>query len=252
MAVQLLPGTTQWTAALKPFIEVAPEVSLAITTLLGGAIYMIDRSLNSHGKGNRIVSRDIDGYSPALRMAWYTTKLINRTDMFSSLPEDHQSVICQNMAVFVQLVSDALSVPGIQSLWEQHGSDIEIEIVDFVAEAQGLLANWLHRLSGSQQGIVSIVLDRLLIGSEGTSSTAYYNGRAYAEISAEIMELTGHTNVAKHEERLRGVRNTSDVIAAAAFLAGAPDSKGLLRLCNEYLANLTGLEIRDNVEDGMF
>ena len=251
IAIELSPGTAQWSAVLRPFIEVAPENAMVITTLLGGAVYAIDRSSTPQGEGNASVSRDADGYSPALRMAWYITKLVNVTAIFESLPEEHQIVTCQHMAIFNQLASDALSLPGIHGLWEQHGLDVEIEIIDLIAEAQGLLAKWLRTSSESQQSFVETLLDRLSIGLEGTSSAAYYNARAYAEISVEMNDQLGHTNHGKHDERLRTLRKPSDVIAAAAFLAGAPDSNGLLRLCNEYLSDLTGLDLPDNHEDGM-
>ena len=226
-------------------------MSLAITNLLGGAVYLVEQLPESRNTSEATISYDSDGYSPALRMAWYTTKLIKATDVFSHVTMHYRCVICRYLALFVQVASDNLSIPGPVSLWEHQGLDVEADVVDMIAEAQNLLASWLRNSATLGESYVSDAISLLLGNSRGTSATSYYSGRASAALSAEYRELHGGITSSEDEIRLKTLPETSEAISGAALLAGVADSEGLLRLCNQLIANLTGLPLYDNLQDGM-
>lgn len=247
-----MPNTEQWTAALEPFVKAIPNVSLAITNILGGAVYLVNQLPEPQITSETTISYDNDGYSPALRMAWYTTKLINATGISSNVTTQDRSVICRYLALFVQVASDNMSIPRPISLWEHQGFDVEANVIDMIAEAQNLLASWLRISATPEDSHVLVALSLLLDNSTGTSAASYYCGRASAALSAEYREFHGGTTTSKDEARLKTLPKTSEVISGAAFVAGVADSEGLLRLCNHYIANLTGLPLYNDPHDSTF
>ena len=212
-------------------------------------MYLVDKLPGSRNTSEATITYDCDGYSPALRMAWYTTKLINATDIFSSVTTHDRSMICRHLALFVQVASDNLSIRGSFSLWEHESLDMENDVIDMIAEAQNLLASWFRIPATPKESYVSIAIRLLLENSIGTSAASYYSGRASAALSAEYRDLHGGTTTSEDEARLRTLPKTSEVISGAAFLAGVADSEGLLRLCNQYIASLTGLPLYDIPQD---
>lgn len=244
-ADQLLPDLEQWNAALHQFVTRPPNASLAITNSFGGALCLISRDSSTITQD---VSRDGDGYSSAFRMAQYTTKLINSTSIFDSSAIQQQMLVCKNMAIFIQLAGDDLSVPGAIPLWEFADPDLEFEVTDFIADAQVLLASWLHIFPLST--FVSEAETQLSHESSGISSASYYSARAYSAMAIEITEFHGVRGIEDEEtKRLKELRRSPrDVFAAAATFTSICESKELLRLCNGLLADLTGQDLRKGTD----
>ena len=237
VANELLPSATQWGDALAPFITRSPNESLAITNPIGGALFLL---LRSPDPSKRKISWDADGYSSAFRMARYATKLILSTDCFSHALKESKVVTCKAMATFLQLAGDDLSVKGSPPLWELVDPDLESEVVDFVAEAQALLASSLTL------DCITDVQKQLLYNTAGRSTTSYYNARAYSALMIEIAELQG-AQVIRHSDvgQLKQLRQSPDVFTSAALLTSVSDSKETLKLCNGLLADLTGQQLHE-------
>ena len=197
------------------------------------------------------IHRDGEGHSAALRMAQYTTDIIKSTDILDSATQEQKRTVCKYMALFLQLASDNLSVPGSMPLWESVDPEIESEIVDFVAEAQSLLTGWLHGRDSLTSETISEVQKRLLDDSCGLTSTSYYSGRAYSVITAEISELRGSTANTSDADLIKGFRRSNDVFVVAAYLTSASESEELFRLCNYLLTDLTGHDFDNDPAEGM-
>lgn len=229
-----------------------PNPSLAIMNSLGGAIYLIDQPSAPTNASHVENTRDIDGHSAAVRAAWYTTKIIRATDILSYVAIERQVVVWRHLSQFLQLASDNISVPGCNDLWRHQDPDLEIEILDFIAEAQGLLASWLLKNCQESSSIITTIRNELLEESHGFTVQSYYSGRAYALVTAEITERHGHASVDEEVEQLRTIRRSPNVFTAAAFLASASESKALLRLCNELVADLTGHNFHKKTKEGVY
>lgn len=244
-ADRLLPDLDHWNAALHPFITRSPNASLAITNSFGGAVYLISPDL-SHG--TQEIPRDTDGYSSAFRMAHYTIKLMNITGVFDSSTTERKTNTCKNIALFIQLAGDDLSVPGVVPLWDITDLDLESEITDLIAEAQALLALWLH--IGPLPTFVSETETQLLQDSSGLSAASYYSARAYSAMAIEITEIHGVRGIEDEEtKRLRELRRSpQEIFIAAAKFTSICESKELLRLCNGLLADFTGQDLRKATE----
>ena len=191
------------------------------------------------------ISRDLDGYTPAFRMAQYTTKLIKSTKIFDNVAKEVKIAVCKFVAIFLQLASDDLNVSGPFPLCKISDLDQEFEIVDFVGEAQVLLTAWLT------SSFIAEVQSQLLADTSGHSAASYYSARTYTALSTEVSESQGvHVNHGDESDRLKQLRKSPDLFTSAALLTSASDSKELLRLCNVVLADLTGRNFSENVEDG--
>ena len=244
----LLPNSNEWKTALAPFILRVPDSSLAITNAFGGSLSLI--SSPPSGSVDTTIHRDGDGNSAALRMAQYTTKMIKSTDIFDKASRERKATVCKYMAIFLQLASDNLSVPGSMPLWEFADPDIESEIVEFVTEAQGLLGDWLHSKVSLTSEFLADVQEQLLDDSYGLTASSYYNGRAFSTLTAETAELHGPSAHVNDADLIRGFRRSNDAFVAAAYLTSASESEELFRLCNYLLTDLTEHNFRRSLAEG--
>ena len=247
IAARLLPDAGQWNSAIRPFLLQSPNPSLAITNSFGGSISLITNI--SPDTIQRTASRGTDGYSSLFRVTKYGVKLINSTKIFDYITNEQRTLLCKHLALFIQLASDELSVPGDLRLWDSLDSDQESEVVDFVAEAQSLLASWFQG-KPSATAFVEAVQDQLLHDSYGHASSSYYSARAYSAMTTEIVEVHGHKGHKNDADRLKAMRKSADVFAAVACLTSAPFSKDIQRLCNELLADLTGYSFGEDTAEG--
>lgn len=197
------------------------------------------------------ISRDGDGNSAAFRMAQYTTQTIKGTGVFDSATHEQKITVCKYMALFLQLSSDNLSVPGSMPLWDSIDLDRESEIVNFVAEAQSLLGGWCRRRDSPTSGSISEVQKQLLDDSCGLTASSYYSGRAYSALAAEIAELHGPSAHSNDADLIKGFRRSDDAFVAGAYLTSASESEELFRLCNYLVTDLTGHDFHKNPLEGM-
>ena len=217
---------------------------------IGDSVYMIDApAANIVGES---VAQDAGGFSSAVRMSWYTTKLIKATCILDLVDPEQQIEIYKNLALVTQLASDDLSISGVGQLWQQDDAEVEAEIIDFVVEVQGLLAVWLRDPRSSSSGLITKVLDRLLEASHGLTVLAYYSGRVYSTLATELTELLGSSHISIDMERARDLRKSPDIFTSAAILTASTESKGLFRLSNELLADLTDDEFYEKTDEGWY
>ena len=233
---------------MEPFNAQGLNPSLATTNPLGGALSLV--SASSSISTRQPIARDEDGYSSAFRMARYSAKLIASTKAFELITNNHKIVVCKNLALFLQLAGDNLSIAGCIPLWTTIDPDQEAEIIDLIAETQNLFAPWLSA-EPSLSTFVRVAQGQLLDDADGSTTRSYYSGRAYTALAAETKEIPGHLVGENDVDRLKVMRESKDAFASAAYLTSAPESKELQRLCNELLADLTAFNPEADTRDGM-
>lgn len=182
-------------------------------------------------------------------MAKYTTKMIGGTKAFDYVTNVHKAVIYKNLALFLQLASDNLSISGAMPLWSSADPDQESEVIDLVAETQTIFASWLTS-EPSISGFVHLAQSQLLKDANGRLASSYYSGRAYSALAVERKETHGHRGGESDTDRLKTMRKSADVFASAAYLTAAPESKELQRLCNELVADLTDHDFQGSPDEG--
>ncbi|KAI9830833.1 MAG: hypothetical protein M1819_005358 [Sarea resinae] len=265
LAIQLLPGPGQWADAIQPFMGVAPHPSLALTNPLGGAVYLIDRSKAEESlRSISSLPRDLNGYSSCLRMASYTVGLLKEADLSNLLSPEMRGEVFRWLTLIILLTNDNITLSGANHIWSEAIPEAEAQVLDFIFDAQNLLSQWLKMpdtwwIQGdplrTQQHSESS-LDKFIEGSAGLSPSAFYYARAFSTVRSETIELRGWhpSQETPWTERLR-LRDPEDTFIVAATLTGfkVPISmnKESLRMCNQLIADLTGLDINTNPEKAL-
>jgi hypothetical protein len=249
---QLLPPSSSWFAALAPFFDGSIPQEFAITHPLAGAVYLVQSTPTNVATR---LEQDVEGYSVPLRMAMYTTRLLTASE--SAHVELHSEVY-QLLAITLQIANDNLSIAGSTKLWSINNPETEAEMVEFVAECQGLLTRWLQESDESNESnFIGGATEALLNASNSVSKEAYYNAQAYCTTVGELIELHGWQSrkTADLETQLRALRKEKDGFQMLAFLAAykvpLATSSVASRYCNELIAELDALEIASNPKEGL-
>lgn len=195
------------------------------------------------------VPRDAAGFSAALRILSYVTKLLNETNILLCCKEEDKSSICEKLTLTLQLAGDQLAVPSPNGLWDISLPNADIEVANIVTETQNLVAEWMHE----RPEFVNSAQQRLLEMCEGRSVTSYYNARAFSAMSVEMRELHGNvpneteTTILQRPSKSLGVGSLFQI---SALLTAASDVKRVTRLASEFLATLTGLDLQADFGEG--
>ena len=241
VAESLMPSVMQWKEALRPFLQIGPDVSLGLMNAIGGSVCLVQHYHRHNGNDSIIIPRDSSGYSPALRIAWYVNDVCNKSNIFDIITLDQKTATFQQLAIFAQLASDNVSVSRLDGLWLPSDTVKEVELNDLVAQVQSLLAKW-----SKTTDIVPQVVNNLLPSCMGVSPTAYYSARAIADIAISYEDTNRVPITRTGEDHLKALRDISNPFAAVALLPVISDTKAVLRISNTLIAGLTALDINCN------
>ncbi|KAI9786287.1 MAG: hypothetical protein M1816_008096 [Peltula sp. TS41687] len=266
LANDLLPASDKWMEALKPFLSLRPNPSLAITDRMGGAIYMIDK-VSKDPASTLGVPRDWNGYPAALRMAMYVTQIIRASEISKHIDTARRGDIFEMLLLTVQLVNDNIGISGPDSLWRRNDPDNETEILDFTSESQNLVSHWLgngeHERENSKEDgdtdYLEAVMEKLKRRSSGTSPSAFYNARAMCYILQESSQLQ-ERHALNQEAALRVLRSLRktpemDIFGSISLLLGnhIPElfAKETSHAFNELAGAITGAEFSNDDQDNL-
>lgn len=210
----VLPSTNDWDAALAPFLETPPKVSLAITNPLGGAVYLVPQS--SHRLPDSI-AHDSDGYSVAFRIARYITRLFKDHQMFpiENVPSELRDTFVRNISFTIQLADDNLGLAGANGLWIDYNPDVEADSITFLADMRSFTTQEVKRKQdvwSSDVGISAISWASDLLARINSESLArsYYLARTYSSLVSDALEVVGwkNTEVTYIQNMLKTTRNS--------------------------------------------
>jgi hypothetical protein len=254
----VFPSVEDWDAALAPFLTTPPKSSLAITNPLGGAVYLV----NTVASDKRKLSRDADGYTAAYRITQYVAKLLKESDLFpvESIPTATRDAYFRNMALTVQVADDNLGLAGANGLWADYNADAESDAMTFISDAQTFVTQELKRLSltwSENDGSMSWATQLLAGVEKSTSAPAYYTARAYSILVADAIEMSGwrNANTPQLQDALKSVRKEKAILPIIAYLNAFKEplsaSKSCERMCNELIADLTGLNVEQKYDEAL-
>jgi hypothetical protein len=259
----VFPGIDDWNAALEPFLNVAPKSSLAITNPLGGAVYLA-KSEQSPSK-IKAIPRDADGYSAAYRITQYVTRLFKSPGLFSidAVPAELRAVYLHNIAIVVQLADDNLGLAGANGLWTRYDSDVEAEAMTFMSDAQpfvtqelkSLVATWSD--GDATASLLAWAVKLLSDVNADSSPRAYYDARTYSVLIADVIEIAGwkSSQNTQLQDTLKAIRKSKTVFQIFGLLNAFKEplsaSKACERMCNEIIADLTGLNIEQRSPEAL-
>jgi hypothetical protein len=263
---KVFPSIDDWNVALEPFLSVAPESSLAITNPLGGIVYLAKSEQSEQSPAKiRTMSRDADGYSAAYRISQYVTRLFKNPDLFSidAVPAELRAVYLHNIAVVVQLADDNLGLAGANGLWAHYDSDVEADAMTFMSDAQPFITQELKSLVASWSdgdataSLLAWAVKLLSDVNSDSSPRAYYDARTYSILIADAVEVAGWKNSqnVQLQDALKTMRRSKNVFQVLGLLYAFKEplsaSKACERMCNEFIADLTGLNIEQKPTEAL-
>jgi hypothetical protein len=261
LANNILPSRQSWKDALEPFLGLPPRPSTAITSLLGGVVYLVDHDLSdSFWQKLESVSRDSNRASSAFRLASYATKVLSLPNVIESLGVEERESLFYYFPLAVQLIDDDLSVEGCNGITGLEVSEDREEYVDVVNKGRHIIHSWIHsdaRLDSENgaplSGALSTFWERCLESLKDTSPESYRVGEAFANIVSEAESRKSTRTTDSLVGLLKEIRKANIVRAAATLVVwrhSIVSNPAGTRLCNELVADVTGFKPQKDAVEG--
>lgn len=250
VASTVFPTAIHWQKALTPFLQLQPPMAISLTTPLQGCTFLVDRERRRSTGG---LPRDTEGFSVALRLIIYVTRLLEKISLAQLLKEQLEAMYLYYPQA-LQIANDKLSIESANGLWVDSTEEIIQEMTEILATGQKLVRSWLlDKISGDEDGntptLVSCWLSQMS-NIQGLSPQAFNLARTSTTIMSEACDLKGASRyLPAWDASLQAARSSPDVMKSAALLAvcrGTIATSALgKRLCNELVADATELEFDD-------
>ncbi|KAG9803162.1 hypothetical protein KCU77_g23355, partial [Aureobasidium melanogenum] len=224
VAKQALPDLESWKSAIAPFIATAPSIALAITSVLGGATYMVDPETKSDPYK---ILRDADGLSQALRYAMYASRVFSNSALLQALESEAQTELFQLFYITHILLTESISLTAEGGLASPN-PETEAEVVEFVNEANKFIGDCFQQYddTSSSYAFVGITLDNFFEKSKGTSTSAFYHAQALSHALGDLESIHGggHAEVQEYEDKTFQLYKAKDVVPFTACASGLKEA----------------------------
>lgn len=214
---------------------------MSIMEPFSGTIHLIEPAPLELGS----VPRDLDGYSPLLRMAWYVTKLVRSSSIYDHTTDDQRTLLFHELAITSRLVAQNLSIPGSIPVWDTKDPDIEYEIHRFVGSVHILQSCWMRDFQASSDAFVHAAMNLLIEDCRMSFAPSYYFASAYVCTMTELTNKHGDLPYDDKTVLLDEMSTPVHFFAKAAILATSPNTKVLSKFCNKLVDDLTGNKSED-------
>lgn len=263
IANAILPSRSSWESALNSFLRLPPAASTAITSPLAGIVHLVDRDVaDSLQKEWENVPRDISHLSSAFRLAFFTTKILS-SSLFkvSELGTDELETLFYNLPLVIQLIEDDLSMENCNGITGLVVPEQRDEYLEVVMEGRKVINHWISskspvevRSGASVSSMMCSFWEDKLEKLEGVSPIDYRVGEAFVKIMTEAASPNGTKSSDDLIKICREARRANTIRLASWFAVwrhSIISSPAGTRLCNELVADSTGLEPEDIRKDGL-
>ena len=253
--LEVLPSLELWRSALQTTLE-PPVPSLALMSILGGAVHSV-QPLNDESRTK--THYDTEGFSQALRIAMYVTRLLSETDVIVNLGTMKGSTLAL-LQLSVSIAEDSVSVLGSNRLWKGHTAfEGEAVLLDFISEANGVLAAYWKELhptfdadNSTESSRLFAAVKHIRADESESSPLSYYVAVCFARVYGNLFEIHGFSadQARKCEDIIKSQRSENqylDLISTtAAFQQPLSGTPTLTRFLNELVAQLTDSNIEED------
>ncbi|KAE8153907.1 hypothetical protein BDV25DRAFT_9793 [Aspergillus avenaceus] len=253
VANEVLPSQQSWHNALEPFLAVPPRSSAAITNPLGGTVHIIDGELSNELKTRyEAVPRDSNHCSSAFRLTYFTVKILSLFNVTEKLDADQLETLFYYVPLAVQLIDEDLSIDTCNGITGITLPEQREEYAELVNDGRNVISGWANSTE-SLAPAVTTFWESKLEKLTGTSPLDYRIGEAFVKIT-ESAESPVHKSSDEITKICRDVR-TANAIRSASWAAILRQSilsnPAGTRLCNELIADSTGLKPQDERRAGI-
>ncbi|KEY79644.1 RING zinc finger protein [Aspergillus fumigatus] len=260
IAKDILPSRQTWETALRPFLELPPRPSTAITSPLGGTVHLVNPEISDTLKEQYYtIPRDSSGCSSAFRLAYFTIRVLSSFDIMGNLSAEEQETLFHYIPLAVQLIDDDLSIENCNGITGLTHSDQREEYLEIVYDGRKVMNQWTGSDGRQSEANATVALRTLsfwqnkLEALNNTSPTDYRIGEAFVRLmnsldSANKSKSTEDiTNICREMRSANAIRSASWVAVLRESILGNPTGN---RLCNELVADSTGLKPQDEKKEG--
>ncbi|KAG5930319.1 hypothetical protein E4U42_002243 [Claviceps africana] len=256
----ILPNTNVWMSHMAPFLDSPIDPALSITSNIGGAMSL--PRADHHDKRASSIPRDREGRAVPVRMAMYTSNLLQSQDVESfQLPRQFHIEVLFLQCLVVQLVSDQISSTSQQGLWLTLNDEVALtEAEELVMASRSLLRKWIVKAENwispaespdSPSAIVSGLLELAMKESRDMSPRAAYSARVLCELCQAI--IGSHGLPAAVDEKYLGTNDlkakADTVLLASGLISGLADaaqsSKAVSNCCNRLVSDVAAISPGD-------
>ncbi|KAG0649365.1 RING-type E3 ubiquitin transferase listerin [Hyphodiscus hymeniophilus] len=258
--VAIFPNPDRWSEALLPLSEQSPSPALAVMRPFAGAVFAANKP--STERAPRKASRDINGYSVALRMAMYTSKLAPYKN-FQLLPLETQIELLYLLLITAELACDQIDLAEDNKLFGSHSNPEALtDVRDFFSDSQLCISAIVLDATSSKSSLASSAIDGLaskfFVVTSSATPTAFYAAKALSRFLPKLEELKGW-HEATTEQWLADLgilkASTSNGLGAVAVLIGLQDylstSKLVSNLCNRLISDVAGASAQADTTPGL-
>ncbi|KAL3468044.1 hypothetical protein BJX64DRAFT_83512 [Aspergillus heterothallicus] len=261
VARDILPSQLMWEEALGPFLELPPRLSTSITSSLAGTVHLVDRKLSeTFSQRYENIARDSGYLSAAFRLAYFTVRALSSFDITGHIGMEAFEVLFFNLPLVVQLIEDDLVMERYNYIAGSVTQEQREEYKSIISDARRIIKGW----SSSTQHVPSTgaTISAAIVSAwenrleqlKGTSPADYRIGQAFVE----VMKGVDPSAIALSSEAIgqlcRGMRS-DNVIRSAARVAvlrrSILSNPAGIRVCNEFVADSTGLKVEDETSTGL-
>ena len=241
---KLLPSSAQWQQAIAPFMSQPPYPALAITSPLGGLLYLVTPAIDSAAGDIR---RDEEDLSLAFRLGLYVTRLVSETNILPNAATQ-LDVLPAYLPLIAQLTSDKITLEACNTLWLGSGPEILEEAQSIVTVGRAVAQNLFQ--SDMTARTVKNKLTRSLHSSgplSGSAPPAYHHAEAFYSFNSVLYESSTPEAFHPHwEDTIRTLRRAPANFLSGFWLATYRDqiaySVAGRKILNELIADATSIK----------
>jgi hypothetical protein len=264
----ILPDPIKWMQSLSPSLNERPNPALGVMRPFAGTVFLVHPAPSLTTSS---ITRDLSGYSPPLRMAMYTSRLLG--EIYKLLPQAMLVDILYLLNLTSQLVDDQLDLNEETKLFASAADpDIMTELREFVFVSRASISNiipdakvWWNDvdamsksepLDSSSTG--GALVFKLIKVSNGDTPAAFYAARALADLLQRLVHAHGWHNT-EGEAWLQNLdilkSSTRNIIGAVSLLTGLQENLGTSQIvnnmCNRLISDVAGASAQSDKTLGL-
>jgi hypothetical protein len=208
------------------------------------------------------IPRDSEHRSSAFRLATFTISILSTSELLKHLKQEDLETLFHFLPLVIQIIDDDLSIENCNGISGLELADQREEYMEIVFAGRKVVSNWIRDnepVSFAPEKTVSSAFSEFwetkLEELKGTSPLDYRVGEAFVKIMA-VADSSQKSKSSEDVAKICREARTANLIRSASWFAVLRSS--ILsnpignRICNELVADSTGLKPQDSSQVGRF
>lgn len=247
VSASLMPSTTQWQGALKSHTYGRRPLSLTVTSILHGVLFMIEQK-NMPSSADDI--RDGDEFSLLFRLVLYATRMLSDTAISERLSPEHLRTLYYYYPLGLQLVNEKLTLESANDIWENTSDEVTEEAAATLSQGNALVQQWLVNEP------IFEVWTKDIRSVTDLTFWSYLRGLTFTDIISRFVDEHGPARVTSlFEAEYKDIHRSPEVVRSASLICACRDhlisSQQGRRTLNELVAACTDLKASSPSTSGL-